>query len=260
MNRVVFLGQKRAGELAFSRLVEAQGEAIQVVAVCSNPSADNVWWGTNQIAKLATSIPFLSNESEDEDQLLEAMAERNANTLISVQHPHILSEAVLEAVGYRAFNLHNAKLPDYRGSNAVNHAILNGDATYTSTVHWMVRKVDMGSIAYEETIPIREDETAESLYRRSTEAGLRCFEALLEAFQQAIEIPKDPLRGEGRFNSRTSIDGLREIHDADDPVEVDRKSRAFFFPPFEPAFVVRGSKKYYVLPPGYAGTIERAKA
>jgi hypothetical protein len=53
------------------------------------------------------------------------------------------------------------------------------------------------------------------------------------------------MKGKGRFYSRHSIDTLREIKGLH---ELDVKSRAFFIPPFEPAFVLMNGRKVYVLP------------
>ena len=250
MKRVVFLGQKPVGEKAFAMLLGAECKALRVVAVCSNPTADNVWWNSNEIALSSNELPFLSNEKKDEGKLLKAIERSGANLLISVHHPYILSETVLKTVDYQAFNVHNAKIPDYRGWNAVNHALLNGDSTFTSTVHWMVREVDMGSIAFERTIPIGEDEIAQSLYIRAGQAALKAFERLLHFLVSGKDIPRKPVLSKGRFYGRDSIEGLREIRDLCDDQEVDRKSRAFYFPPFEPAYFMRASKKFYVLPSG----------
>jgi hypothetical protein len=47
---------------------------------------------------------------------------------------------------------------------------------------------------------------------------------------------------------RNALSEHREILNTADEVEVDRKSRAFWFPPFEPAFYRTVGKKYYVVP------------
>ena len=183
------------------------------MAVCSNPSPTNVWWATNRIFDERGSLPFISNEINHEQQLTEAIERTDANVIISVQHPHALSNKVLEAVNFKAFNLHSAKLPRYRGSNIANHAILNEEKIYTCTVHWMVPKVDMGDIAFEETFPILDLETAQSLYIKAAQAAIKGFRELLDSLIEGKEPPRVPLGTGGRFFSRKSIDGLKEIRD-----------------------------------------------
>ena len=55
---------------------------------------------------------------------------------------------------------------------------------------------------------------------------------------------------EGQYYRRNSIEGLKRIEDPCDADEVDRKCRAFYFPPFEPAHFEKGGRRFYVLPEG----------
>ena len=228
-----------------------ESRAFKVVGVCSNPRAESVWWKSNEIARYCArdkGLPFISNETKDDEAVLDLVERTGANVVISVQHHHILSRTVLEAVGYQALNMHNAKLPDYRGCNAVNHALLNGDKSFTSTIHWMIPEVDKGDIAFEETIEVREDDTARSLYCRAARSGISAFNTLLKCLLTGAEIPRRPVGRGGAYHRRSSIERLKEIRDIGDDEEVDCKSRAFYFPPFEPAYFVRGGKKLHVLP------------
>ncbi len=246
----VFLGQKPIGERCFARLRACAGR-IRLVGAVSNIGSDAPynWWKSDAIhrACMRDGIPFVSNERRNEEALAELIGAHGANAIISVQHPWILSAAILKLVGFRAFNLHNAKLPDYRGYNSISHAILNGDQTYTSTIHWMAETVDTGDIAFEETVAIESDDTARSLYDRACAAGERGFERLIDHLQRGADIPRVPIAGEGRFFGRRSLDALREVVDPGDPREVDRKTRAFHFPPFEPAYcTVDGARRYLI--------------
>ena len=170
------------------------------------------------------------------------------NTIITVQHPWILPKEILKSVNYFAFNSHNAKLPDYKGYYTINHSLLNNEKYYTTTIHWMIDTVDMGEIAFEKNIKIDDCETALSLYNRSQRASFELFKKLLNYIKQNKSIPKISIHSEGKFYGKNSLENLREIKDIKNFDEVDKKSRAFFFPPFEPAFYYLNSLKLYVLP------------
>lgn len=249
--RALFLGQKPLGERCFDILREAGPEAVQVCGVVSNAET-GVWWGTKRVHEIATAegIPFVSNDERNTEAILDLVRAERVDTLLSVQHAWILPSSVLQAVDQRALNLHMARLPDYKGYNTFSHAILNGDSTYTSTIHWMVEEVDAGGIAFEETFDIAPEETARSLYEKATEAGLRAFRRLVEHLAEGAPIPSAPRPGPGTFYARESLEGLREIADPGNPDEVQRKARAFWFPPFEPAYINAGGHRYHVLPPG----------
>lgn len=243
MTRILFLGQKPLGEKCFDLL----RRKLDVCGVVTNTTQD-VWWGSRGIYDqcIGTSLPLIDNAEQHEKNIAQLIKDREIDTLISVQHSWILSDALLELVNYRAFNLHNAKIPDYRGYNACNHALLNGDQTFTSTIHWMVPKVDMGAIAFEEVLPIATNETAQSLFDKAQDAGFRVFELLVDCLVETRDIPKIPLVGEGHFYGRNDLEPSRQIQNPHDPEEVDRKSRAFHFPPFEPAYILVNGEKQHV--------------
>ena len=52
----------------------------------------------------------------------------------------------------KIINLHNAKLPDYRGHNSISHEILNGETKHTTTIHKIAKEVDRGEILLEKEI------------------------------------------------------------------------------------------------------------
>ena len=247
MRRVLFLGQKLFGEEAWEILKAAAGTGYRVAAVCSNKSPDDVWWHSNRIFETCGEIPFIDNRARNEDLIQQAIVTHGIDTLLCVQHPWILSGKILERVAYSALNFHNAKLPDYQGYNAINHAILNGDKRFTCTAHWMTEDVDRGDCALEATFEIDPTETAISLYAKSHLAGLRLFSEVVARLNKNRTIPHRKYESTGQFYARNSIAALREIK-APLSQEAEIKSRAFFFPPFEPAFFKPGTAKLYVLP------------
>lgn len=249
MSSILYLGQKTIGEQCFDILLE-HCPPLSVKAAVSNGSPDAVWWKSAGVRERcdADGISFIDNRERNEDAILGLIRELGIDTIISVQHSWILPAPILDAVNGQAFNLHNAKLPDYKGYNACNHALLNRDETFTSTIHWMVPQVDAGALTFEETFPIAPDETAISLYQKAEQAGLRAFKRLARTLAQGADVPATPMQGDGRFYTRTSIEELRRITDPADLDEVALKARAFHFPPFEPAYILKGDRVTHVTP------------
>lgn len=252
MRRILFLGQKPVAEEAWELLMRGDGDGYRVVAACSNQRADAVWWQSNRIYESRGAVAFVDNTERNEERLLAAVREHGVDTIVCMQHSWILSGEVLAAVNYNALNFHNAKLPAYRGYNAVNHAVLNRDERFTCTLHWMTEEVDRGEIALEAAFDITHEDTALSLYAKSHVASLRLFDRLLSYLRGPGPVPRRPMEAGGRFYSRKSIEPLREIKDLSGD-EADLKARAFFFPPFEPAYLRRGERKLYVLPQSFTG-------
>ncbi len=247
MKKVLFLGQRPLGEACFDIALNVEG--IEIVAVASNKSAE-VWWESNAIYKRATErgIPFMDNEFRNNDAIMAAIRSLGVDMIISVQHCWILTNEILSAVNGQAFNLHMAKLPQYKGHYPFVHAILNDEREYSVTLHWMTPKVDYGDIAYEATFPIEPKDTAFDLYHKACDASIAIFRHLVGDVARARTPPAREMSGFHRFYSRNSLRDIEQVIDLTDKDEIDRKSRALFFPPFTPAYAMIGGKRIYLLP------------
>lgn len=250
--RVMFLGQGPLAELAYAQLLGLPEKAgLRVPVACSNADGHGTWWGTAEIRELADrhGARFVPNARKNDSLLARIAAESSINCLISVGHPWILSAHVLRSIdGETAFNLHNGLLPRFGGFNATSHAILEGAACFGSALHWMEPEPDAGPIAFQETFEIPGDATARSLHDLTFRAAQRLFTRLLDHLVAGRLPPRVPMTGPPTIYPPHALSEHREIADSANDVEVDRKSRAFWFPPFEPAFYRRNGKKYYVVP------------
>ena len=171
----------------------------------------------------------------------------DADILLSLQYDRIVSKEVLDRYPI-ALNLHNAKLPEYRGSNTISHAILNGEKFYTSTLHWMVPQVDAGDIAYQATMPIHPTDTAEDIYYRSVGLCKRVMWDFVEGVKNNQPIPRIPQQGVVRFYPKVS-DSYRRIDINASAERMAVVARAWHFPPYSrPAFMVIDGREYGVSP------------
>ena len=241
MVRLILLAQKPIGAQAF-KIVSTEPR-IRIVAVVTNVLPGG-WWGTADVAADARrlGIPVIDNDRRNEGPILDAIA-GGADFLLSVQHPWILSRTLIEAGP--ALNLHLGPLPEYRGFFGPTHAILEGATTYGATLHWLAPEVDSGDIALEARFPIEPLDTALSLYNRAEIAGSALVTDLVHRLAAVEAIPRRKQAAGGRAYGRLSLDNLREIRPGDD---VDRKARAFFFPPHDPAYRVVEGVRIPVLP------------
>lgn len=245
-HKILYLGQKPIGEKCFQILLDHEGEELEVCAVSSNTRLDT-WWGTAKIYQKAKmqGISFISNTSWARLAVKDMILRHKIDTIISVQHPHIITPDVLQAVHYNAFNLHLAKLPEYRGYNAPNFAILNGDSKFYVTIHRTSDAVDAGDIVAESWFPIEKDDTALSLYKKSEDEGSALFEQFVKYNLLQNKLEGRPQQGKSCYHGHGSLDAVREIKHLR---EVECKARALYFPPWEPAYFKINSKKYYILP------------
>jgi len=254
---ILFIGEKPIGEWAFAHMIDQAGDQLRIVGAVSNSDRGAGWWGSHLVMDVAKTngIPFFDSGDIDGDQLSGLISDIRPNALIVVQGSTIISAEALRLVDGRAFNLHLAPLPRYRGFYSANHALLEGATDFGATVHWIEPAVDVGGIAFEKTFAIAPDETGQSLYAKSVRAGMAAFTSLISALAGGEAIPCRPQSGDGRFFSRKSLVAHRRIADISDREEVDRKARAFYFPGFPAAYFEIGDKRYEVSPANPPATV-----
>jgi methionyl-tRNA formyltransferase len=242
---IIFLGRGPIAERCFTLCT--RNKKLDIKGVSSNEQFREKFLLDNK-----SDILFISNAKRNEHLILKLFKEKKIDYLISVQHPWILSKKVLDHIDGQAFNLHNAKLPEYQGFNSISHAILNGDKTYTTTIHWITPEVDSGAVAYEETVPINCDDTAKTLYNKTMDMAVKNFGKLVESIDSRKPIPRKELQGERHFYKKKEIIPLKEIQNVLNYDEVDKKSRAFSFYPHDPAYFCLSGRRFYVTTKGYA--------
>lgn len=244
MYNIIFLGDRLIAANALKLLSSQQfSEKFKIkVLVSSNEFIENAeqYLGVNPTLKI-------SNQARNADLIEEAIINNDVNLLISVQHNWILSKQILSKVKL-AFNLHNAKLPDYKGYNSISHAIHNRDENFYSTVHWMAEKVDMGDIAYERSTPIEKDEDAYSLYLKTVTNSNIIFEELLRDLNDGLVPPQKPIKDQGMFYGSDRLSSMKDVTQITDEEEFDYRVRSVFFPPHEPAYIIRNNNKTHLIP------------
>ncbi len=252
--RLLFLGERRIAWNAIKMLNDDRfSNMIDIRAIVSNEPF--ISKHRDYIKK--SELCYLKNDKRRTEEVLKIINNEKIDILLSIQHNWVLPSAVLDAVDRMAFNLHNAKLPDYKGYNSITHAILNNDSVYESTLHWMADQVDSGDIAYVGKTEITRDETAFSLYKKSISAALNAIELLLLDLCANKIPPRQPMeKGRGFFYSRDSISKICNLSQIQDPIELDRYTRALFFPPINVAYINTSNRRIYLVPENHIKLVQ----
>ncbi len=189
----------------------------------------------------------IDNKNRNEEQIINFIKSNKIDFIISIQHPWIISKKIIKMVSNKAFNLHNAKLPEYKGYNSISHAIINEEKYYYSTIHRMIEVVDEGNIICEKKFPINKKDDALSLYLKSIQNAVFLFKSFIEEklFEKSAE---KILSRSGTFYKKESIKNLCDLSKVNDKKKFDNYVRALFFPPHNVAYVMDGQKKIYKLP------------
>lgn len=154
---------------------------------------------------------------------------------ISVLYWRKLKGAFLSHPSKGVINFHPAILPQYKGTGGYNLAILDGLSEWGVSAHYVDEEIDTGEIIEVSYFPIEsEQETAVSMERKSMLMLEKLTRKIVvQAAQAKGLLPSTPNEG-GRYVSRAEMEGMKKIEAGDN---VGRKVRAFWFPPYDGAYV-----------------------
>ena len=132
------------------------------------------------VAALAANagVPIRQLASINDESYLRTLGERQVDVLLSVSAPEIFRAAALHATPH-AINIHNGKLPFYRGMMPTFWALLHDEPEVTITVHTMVEKLDAGMVLAEYPVPITPRDSQFDLSARAKEVAGREVARLL---------------------------------------------------------------------------------
>ena len=243
-NIMLCTADRAPGNYCLKKLKELQDNNLINVKAISAESA----FKKKSIQMLDNNFVFIDCDKKCDENIYKTIINEKIDLLLSIQYKWIISKQVIEAVNCNAFNIHFGKLPDYRGHHTHVHPILNDEKNITTTLHWIQPEVDTGFIAFTDTCPILSDDTSISLMEKAVNSCITLLESFFNCVTTNSAIPKISIEGEGNFYGIKSIFELKQIKSVNDFEEVDRKSRAFYYPPHEPAYIILNNKKFFIIP------------
>ncbi|HEX9612365.1 MAG TPA: phosphoribosylglycinamide formyltransferase [Candidatus Bathyarchaeia archaeon] len=104
----------------------------------------------------------------------------------------ILSPQFVDHYHNRIMNVHPALLPAFPGLDAQKRALEHGVKVSGATVHFVAKEVDAGPVILQAHVPIRDDDTIETLSERILRQEHRLYPEAIRLFTE------DQLRIEGR--------------------------------------------------------------
>lgn len=104
---------------------------------------------------------------------------RNADFFIVCAYGKILQKSLLEIPKFGAINIHFSLLPKYRGASPVQEALLHGDTTTGVTFILMNEALDEGDILLQESIEIKNEDTAQTLLEKLSALSAKLLPSLL---------------------------------------------------------------------------------
>lgn len=121
----------------------------------------------------ARGIPVLDQPRQADGSFLSALRAFAPDLALVWSYPLILREEVLALPRLGCLNLHMGMLPEYRGPNALQWAIVNGESHTGVTLHYMDAGIDTGPMLARARVPIGPDDDIVTVMRGARRAGLQ---------------------------------------------------------------------------------------
>lgn len=233
IKNIIFLGRKAGAAAALEYLI---GRGVKVKLAVGQEN-ENYKFTLRQAAE-NNRVPFFTDDSE----LYKLIAERDIlikdiDLVISFLFWRKIKSPLIKLGRLGCVNFHPAPLPEYRGRAGYNTAILDNKKNFGVSAHYIdSEEFDRGPIIEVSRFPIdSEKETAFSLEARSQIELLKLFKLIMDDFIAGKKNKAKKNIG-GAFLNREQLENLKSINIENDSLEdINRKIRAFFFPPYSGA-------------------------
>jgi len=111
--------------------------------------------------------PFKTKlDGEAEQRCIQLLTDAGVDTIVLAGFMRLVKPGLLQAFPFRVLNIHPALLPAFPGVAAWKQALDYGAKVAGCTVHFVDEGTDTGPIIVQKCVPVREDDTAETLHAR----------------------------------------------------------------------------------------------
>jgi methionyl-tRNA formyltransferase len=192
--RIIFMGTPEFAVPSLEILIENNFNVVAVITAPDKPQGrgQKISYSPVKEAALKYNIPVLQPTNLKSPDFLNEIKGYNANLQIVVAF-RMLPEAIWSMPSIGTFNLHASLLPQYRGAAPINWAIINGEKETGVTTFFLKHEIDTGSIIYQETEPIHEEDNVGTLYERLMNRGAKLVLKTVKAIA-AENYPSTPQR------------------------------------------------------------------
>lgn len=170
--RIVFMGTPEFAVPMLQALYESTHEVVGVITAPDKPAGRGMQLQESEVKQKAKELGLhiLQPEKLKNENFLAELKALNADLFVVVAF-RMLPEVVWNMPPMGTINLHASLLPQYRGAAPIQRAIMNGETETGVTTFFLQQEIDTGKIIFQESIPIRENETGGELYYALMQLG-----------------------------------------------------------------------------------------
>jgi len=167
----ILLSGRGSNFLAIAKAISDQRlRGAEIAVVLSNIEDAPGLAAAHALQLPAFAIPSAGRKRAEHDaEMIAALKQHKVDLVCLAGYMRIISPAFIAAFPNRILNVHPSLLPAFPGLNAQIQAFNYGVKVAGCSVHFVDEAVDHGVIILQKTVPVNDDDTAESLSARILE-------------------------------------------------------------------------------------------
>ena len=124
------------------------------------------------------------SKMEFEKKIIETLQLYNVDLVLLAGYMRILGSEVIQTYRDRIMNIHPALLPSFKGLHGPRQALEYGVKVAGCTVHFVDEGMDSGPIIIQSSVPVKDDDTENTLASRILEQEHRIFPEAIKLFTE----------------------------------------------------------------------------
>jgi methionyl-tRNA formyltransferase len=227
--KIIFAGTPKFGLPTLKALLNSSYKILAVYTQPDRPAGRGLKITQSPIKEFAllNKLPIYQPATLKDVKVQEEIQKLNPDVFIDVAYGLLLPKEILMMPKFGCINIHPSLLPRWRGAAPIQRAILAGDQMTGITIMQMDEGFDTGGILLQKSLPIEQDDTAETLHEKLAELGKDLLLLVLEQLAHGEKITAEAQKNDLSCYAPKINKDEAEIDWHKSAIEIDRLIRAF---------------------------------
>jgi len=190
---LIFCGTPRFAVAALEKLVAAGHRVHLVVTQPDRPKGRGLELVPSPVKQSALNLHLPITQPDrikSNDEFRSQLSALKPDAIIVVGYGRIIPQWMLDLPPLGNINLHASLLPKYRGAAPIQWAIANGETVTGNTTMRLDAGLDTGDILLQQELPIKPDDTAETLAPPLAAMGANLLDQTLAGLEAGTIHPR----------------------------------------------------------------------
>ena len=191
--KIIFAGTPEFALPALAALINAGYSIVLVLTQPDRPAGRGMKLKASPVKELALAhhLQVFQPETLKSAEVQQRIAQTEADVMVVAAYGLIIPQAVLDMPKCGCYNIHASLLPRWRGAAPIQRALLAGDKETGVTIMQVVLALDAGAMLKKASVPITENDTAQTLHDSLAETGGKLMVEALAQLETLTAEPQD---------------------------------------------------------------------